>query len=144
MMHGPIHIKFTKRFFGTDEGLLMFYLVTYALFLKLPILPRLRNFMFPSHESINYPTWHLNKKWWVGGKRMASIYRAFIKSCNFDGKKNKAPFALLNIHILQKEFSQELNGKMRMCLLLIIMSIYIRSFAKRLTEQLHAFTEILI
>jgi len=75
---------------------------------------------------------------------MASIYRAFIKSCNFDGKKNKAPFTLLNIHILQKEFLQELNGKMRMCLLLIIMSIYIRSFAKRLTEQLHAFTEILL
>jgi len=74
---------------------------------------------------------------------MGSIYRAFIKSCNFDGKENKVPFALLNIHILQEEFLQELNGKMRMCLLLIIMSIYIRSFAKRLTEQLHAFTEIL-
>jgi hypothetical protein len=78
-----------------------FTFVGYVLFVKITTLLCFRNFMFPSHESINYSTWHLNKKWWVGGKRMATTYRAFIKSYDFDEKKNKAPFALLNIHVLQ-------------------------------------------
>jgi hypothetical protein len=32
---------------------------------------------------------------------MVTTYVSFIKSYDFDEKKNKAPFALLNIHILQ-------------------------------------------